>query len=249
MYIVDAFWSIVPGHEAAAYAALTALAAEIEAKEPDTWFYLIHKPNLDPGINIYPPPAPVQVAFVEGYKDRAAFQAHLHGPILAKFIADHGSLFLNMYGPTAPFVIVQTLELAVGFIRPEETDPLVYQVEARWSMKPGKREQVAAALVDYVQSVKDNEPLCYMYTVSFADMTPDSGAFPPMQDQAVTFNSAWKDHAAYVSHTEQPDYQEFLAQYGDLFIQVIPGSTLHPYMTTSVLKRFAGFLRPEAFTA
>jgi hypothetical protein len=32
-----------------------------------------------------------------------------------------------------------------------------------------------------------------------------------------------------------------------LFVQAVPGSTMHPYMTTSVLKRFAGFLRPEAF--
>jgi hypothetical protein len=42
-------------------------------------------------------------------------------------------------------------------------------------------------------------------------------------------------------------YQEFLKAHGDLFVQAVPGSTMHPYMTTSVLKRFAGFLRPEAF--
>src|SRR3954462_4843186 len=61
MYINDAFFSIVPGNEARAYAALGVLAAEIKAKEPDTWFYLIHTPNFDPGINIYPPPSPMQV--------------------------------------------------------------------------------------------------------------------------------------------------------------------------------------------
>ncbi len=69
MYIVNAFWSIVPGDEAKAYAALGALAAQVEQTEPDTWFYLIHTPNFDPGINIYPPPAPVQVAFVEWTRD------------------------------------------------------------------------------------------------------------------------------------------------------------------------------------
>ncbi|MDT7732826.1 MAG: hypothetical protein QOK45_3149 [Mycobacterium sp.] len=247
MYINNAFFSIVPGNEPQAYAALGALAAQIERTEPGTWLYLIHTPNFDPGINIYPPPAPVQVAFVEGYKNRAAFLKHHHGPNLAKFIADYGSLFLNMYGPTSPFVMVQTLELAVGFIRPEEVDPTVFQVEARWVMKPGNREKVEAALVDYVKAVKDNEPGTYMYTVSFADQSPDSPAIPPMQLDAVTYNSAWKDHDAFVAHTKEPVYQDFLKAHGDLFVQAVPGSTMHPYMTTSVLKRFAGFLRKEAF--
>jgi quinol monooxygenase YgiN len=247
MYIVNAFWSIVPGNEQKAYAALSSLATQIERTEPDTWMYLIHKPNLDPSINIYPPPASAQVAFVEGYKDRDAFLAHHHGPNLAEFIAQNGGLFLNMYGAASPFVIVQTLEMAVGFIRPEEADPNVFQVEARWSMKPGNRGKVAAALVDYVKAVKDNEPGTYMYTVSFADQSPDSAAIPPMQLDAVTYNSAWKDHDAFVAHTKEPVYQEFLKAHGDLFVQVVPGSTTHPYMTTSVLKRFAGFLRQEAF--
>lgn len=247
MYIVNAFFSIVPGNERRAYVALQDLAVKVQQSEPDTWFYLIHTPNLDPGINIYPPPAPVQVAFVEGYKDRDAFVAHNNGPNLKGFIANYGALFLNMYGPTAPHVIVQTLELAVGFIRPEEVDPNVFQVEARWSMKPGNRENVAAALVDYVKAVKDNEPGTYMYTVSFADESPDSLAIPPMQLDQVTYNSAWKDHDAFVAHTREPVYQDFLKAHGDLFVQAVPGSTMHPYMTTSVLERLAGFLRPEAF--
>jgi quinol monooxygenase YgiN len=247
MYIVNAFWSIVPGNEQQAYAALSDLAAQIQRSEPDTWLYLIHKPNFDPGINIYPPPATVQVAFVEAYKDRDAFLAHHHGPNLAHFIARYGSLFLNMYGSSSPFVVVQTLELAGGFIRPEEVDPNVFQVEARWSMKPGNRDKIAAALLDYVKAVKDDEPGTYMYTVSFADESPDAAAIPPMQLDTVTYNSAWKNHDAFVAHTKEPVYQDFLKAHGDLFVQAVPGSTMHPYMTTSVLKRIAGFLRPEAF--
>src|SRR5260221_5458353 len=247
MYIVIAFWSMVPGNEPKAYAALGALAAQIERTEPDTWLDLTHWPNFDHGIDISPPTAPVQVAYVEGYKDRKAFLAHHHGPNLAKFITTYGSLFLNMSGPTSPFVIVQALDLAVGFIRPEEVDPNVFQVEARWSMKPGNRKKVAAALVDYVKAVKDKEPGTYMYTVSFADESPDSPAIPPMQLDAVTYNSAWKDHDAFVAHTKEPVYQDFLKAHGDLFVQTVPGSTMHPYMTTSVLKRIAGFLRKEAF--
>jgi len=247
MYIVNAFWSIAPGNEQKAHTALQGLAEEIQRVEPDTWLYLIHKPNLDPGINIYPPPASVQVAFVEGYKDRDAFLKHHHGPILANFIKTYGSLFLNMYGATTPFVIVQTLELAVGFIRPEEVDPNVFQVEARWVMKPGNRDKVAAALVDYVKAVKQIEPGTYMYTVSFVDTSSASVAIPPMQQDQVTYNSAWKDHDAFIAHTKEPVYQEFLKDHGDLFVQAAPNTTMQPYMTTSVLKRFAGFLRQEAF--
>jgi quinol monooxygenase YgiN len=247
MYINNAFFQIVPGNEAKAYAALGALADKIKATEPDTWFYLIHTPDFDPGINIYPAPSPQQVAFVEGYKDRKAFLKHHHGPNMTKFIADYGSLFLNMYGPTSPFVILQTYELQVGFIRPEEVDPNVFQVEARWIMKPGSAKKVKAALETYVKAVKKIEPGTYMYTVSFADQSKDSPAIPPMQLDAVTYNSAWKDHDAFVAHTKEPVYQDFLKKAGDLFVQAVPGSTTHPYMTTSVLKRFAGFLRKEAF--
>src|SRR6478735_4370517 len=109
MYINNAFFQIVPGNEAKAYAALGALADKIKATEPDTWFYLIHTPDFDPGINIYPAPSPQQV----------------------------------------------------GFIRPEEVDPNVFQVEARWIMKPGKAKKLNAALETYVKAVKKIEPGTY----------------------------------------------------------------------------------------
>jgi len=66
MYINNAFFSIVPGNEAKAYAALGALAAQIKATEARHVALSDPHPNFDPGINIYPPPSPMQVAFVEG---------------------------------------------------------------------------------------------------------------------------------------------------------------------------------------
>lgn len=245
MYIVDAFWSIIPGNEARAYAALGALADRVERTEPDTWFYLLHTPNFDPGINIYPPPAPQQVAFVEGFKDRDAYLRHRLA--YKEFFAEYGALFLNMYGPLVPFRLVQAMEFAVGFIRPAAAAPTVFQVEARWVMKPGNREKVTKALIPYVDAVKEDEPGTTMYTVSFADASEDSPSIPPMQLDQVTYNSSWTDHAAFVAHTQEPAYQEFLKTSGDLFVQAVPGETTHPYMTTSVLKRFAGFFRKEAF--
>ena len=247
MYIVDAFWSIIPGNEAKAYAALGALAAQVEQEEPDTWMYLIHTPNLDPGVNTFPMPGPQQVAFVEGFKNRKAFQQHATGPILKEFFAKNGSYFLNMYGPTVPFMMIQTLEMIDGFIRPGADVMNAWQVEARWVMKPGKREQVQHALKGYVNDVRTKEPETLMYTVSVVDASPQSLALPPSQIDLLVYNSSWTNQQAFFDHGSGPIYQDFLKKHGHLFVQAGPGSTTHPYMTTSVLKRFAGFFRKQAF--
>src|SRR5262249_1304755 len=162
-----------------------------------------------------------QVSFVEGFKDRDAYLRHRE--TYKAFIAQNGALFLNMYGPTAPFRIAQAMELAVGFIRPEAAEPTVFQVEARWSIRPRvSRAQVQRALIPYGKRVKEEEPLTYMYTVSFTDDPPDPPSIPPLQNLQVTYNSSWKDHAAFVDHTKNPVYQDFLKASGDLFVQAIP---------------------------
>jgi quinol monooxygenase YgiN len=249
MYINDAFLSIVPGNEAKAYAALGALAAAVEATQPDTWMYLLHTPNLDPGTNIYPPVTSAQVAFVEGYKDFAAYQAHHSSQVMKDFVANSGQYFLNMYGPTVPFFIMQGLEMIDGFIRPGADVMDAWQVEARWVMKPGCREKVKAALKPYVAAVRADEPTTLMYTVSVADTSPQSFSLPPSQVDSLVYNSSWTNKQTFFDHGNGPIYQGFLKAHGDLFVQAGPGSTTHPYMTTSVMKRFAGFFRKEAFSA
>ena len=248
MYINDAFLSIIPGNEAKAYAALGALSAAVEATQPDTWMYLIHTPNLDPGTNIYPPVTATQVAFVEGYKDFAAYQAHHGSQVMKDFVANSGQYFLNMYGPTVPFFLLQGLEMIDGFIRPGANVMDAWQDEARWVMKPGCREKVKAALRPYVQAVHDDEPTTLMYTVSVADASEQSFSLPPSQLDALVFNSSWTNKQTFFDHGNGPVYQGFLKEHRDLFVQAGPGSTTHPYMTTSVLKRFAGFFREEAFS-
>lgn len=248
MYINDAFWSIIPGNEAKAYAALGALAELVHREQPDTWMYLIHTPNLDPGVNTFPMPGPEQVAFVEGYKDRDAFHKHHNSPIMKEFFAKHGSYFLNMYGPTVPFMMVQTLEMIDGFIRPGADVMTAWQVEARWVLKPGCREKVKEALKPYVYNVRTQEPETLMYTVSVADASEQSLALPPSQVDALVYNSSWTNKQGFLDHGSGAVYQDFLKEHGQLFVQAGPGSITHPYMTTSVLKRFAGFFRKEAFT-
>ena len=248
MYINDAFWSIIPGNEAKAYAALGALAELVHREQPDTWMYLIHIPNLDPGVNTFPMPGPEQVAFVEGYKDRDAYHKHHNSPIMKEFFAKNGSYFLNMYGPTVPFMMVQTLEMIDGFIRPGADVMTAWQVEAHWVMKPGCREKVKEALKPYVYNVRTQEPETLMYTVSVADTSEQSLALPPSQVDALVYNSSWTNKQGFLDHGSGAIYQDFLKEHGHLFVQAGPGSTTHPYMTTSVLNRFAGFFRKEAFT-
>lgn len=247
MYINDAFLSIIPGNEAKAYAALGALADAVKASQPDTWMYLIHTPNLDPGTNIYPPVTAAQIAFVEGYKDFAAYQAHHSSQVMKDFVANSGQYFLNMYGPTVPFFLLQGLEMIDGFIRPGADVMTAWQVEARWVMKPGCREKVKAALKPYVERVKNEEPTTLMYTVSVTEPSEQAFSLPPSQHDALVYNSSWTDKQAFFDHGSGAPYQDFLREHGDLFVQAGPGSTTHPYMTTSVMKRFAGFFRQEAF--
>jgi hypothetical protein len=79
-------------------------------------------------------------------------------------------------------------------------------------------------------------------------MSDNSMARPPSQVDALVYNSSWTNQQEFFAHGSGPVYQNFLKEHGDLFVQAGPDSTTHPYMTTSVLKRFAGFFRKEAFT-
>lgn len=113
-------------------------------------------------------------------------------------------------------------------------------------MKPGCRDDVAEALVDYVRAVYDEEPYTSMYTASMLDLARNSPSIPPWNHDALTFNSSWTSYETFLEHGQAAPYQDFLAEYGDLFVQAGDG-TRQPYMTTSVLRRFAGFFREKAF--
>jgi len=153
-----------------------------------------------------------------------------------------------MDGPAYPFIIVQGLEVAHGFIRKSADDPAAFQVEARWVIKPGKAQQVREALVDYVRAVREQEPETLMYTASIPDTSPESPNTPPLVHDRLIYNSSWKDFQAFLDHGKGAVYQDFLKQHGHLFVQALDAPTSnHPYMTTSVMKRFAGFFRPAAF--
>ncbi len=249
MFIINATWTIQAGQEAAAQQALAELARQVQEGEPETWMYLIHVANTDPGVFVFPPAGRGAVTFFEGFRDPQAFKKHVTGPILTRFIEKYGVLFLNMYGPQSPFVVSQGLETASGFIRPDAAEASLYTVIARWSIKPGGEDAARRALVDYVADVYRVEPGTFMYTANVPSQSEELPSFPTSAQNQLVFNSGWKDHDAYVEHTQAAPYRDLLAQHGHLFLQANGANTSdHPYMTTAVLKRIAGFFRAEAFS-
>jgi quinol monooxygenase YgiN len=74
MRSIIAKWSIKPGCEQQAVAALGELAESVKREEPVTLIYLIHTSNAGWS---RPTPAPNEVISVSAWPDRADFQKHL----------------------------------------------------------------------------------------------------------------------------------------------------------------------------
>jgi quinol monooxygenase YgiN len=245
MLIANAYWTVVPGKQAEAEAALAELAREVEAKEPGTWMYLVHVPNRK--VSSFPPQGEGAVTFLEVYRDHQAFMDHVTGPIYNGFLARHGALFLNMYGPTLPFMIVEGLSPLAIFLRPEAAAPTLYTVIARWAINPGCEQEAKRALVNYIHQVQEGEPGTLLYS---ANIPSREQSFPPVSAaQELVYNSGWKDHQAFLDHSKGPIYQSFLTDHGHLFLQVNGADTTNqPYLTSQVLHRFCGFIRPQMFS-
>jgi quinol monooxygenase YgiN len=125
MFTFIARWTIKRGCEAAARAALRRLAKQVQNEEPDTLLYLVHVPDMKE--QSLPTPSPLEVVFFEGYTNKAAFLAHLNGPVFKRFVAKNLKLFLStaVAGQDgkmvkSPFVLVENLQRLGGFVRDAE---------------------------------------------------------------------------------------------------------------------------------
>jgi len=124
MFTLTSTWTLKQGSERAGIAALKKLARQVQKGEKDTLLYLVHMPDMKRASQ--PTPSSLDVVFFEIYRDRAAFCAHVNGPIFKKFVATHGSLFLSTRGecddpdtPAGPYTSVEFLDRKAGFIRAE----------------------------------------------------------------------------------------------------------------------------------
>ncbi len=114
MHSVLARWFVKPGEMDTARAALEALVADVKTLEPDTLIYQVREAVA----GSLPPAARGEIVFFECYRDEAAFQAHLAGPVFSQFLKDHGGLFVQNFPPAhGPFMLVTTLTGDDGFCR------------------------------------------------------------------------------------------------------------------------------------
>ncbi|HYJ03884.1 MAG TPA: antibiotic biosynthesis monooxygenase [Chthoniobacterales bacterium] len=124
MFPLISVWTVRQGHEKAAIAVLKRVAAQVQAEEKDTLAYLIHVPDMSqPSL---PTPSRFEVVFFEIYRNKAAFEKHVTGPVFQNFVKRHKRLFLCMQvaGPDGkkidwPYSTVEFLTRQAGFIRPE----------------------------------------------------------------------------------------------------------------------------------
>ncbi|MGA9679154.1 MAG: antibiotic biosynthesis monooxygenase family protein [Mycobacterium sp.] len=113
MRSIIAKWSIKPGCEEQAVAALTELAESVKREEPFTLMYLIHTSNAE---GSRPTPAPNEVIFVSAWPDQPAFEQHLRGPVFQQWKTKYLDLFLtNSNGDL--FVTSEFMDRRAGFIR------------------------------------------------------------------------------------------------------------------------------------
>lgn len=113
MISIVARWSLIEATRAQALDALAELARRVEREEPFVPMYTIHVPDFS--IDSYPTPAPTDVVFFSVFDDRAAFEAHLHGPVFSDWLAEFGHLFL--FNGDSLFVVSELLSRSAGFVR------------------------------------------------------------------------------------------------------------------------------------
>lgn len=110
-------WFLKPGCLDKVLAAIRSeMVPRIEAGEPETLTYLVHRPlATGDGLQSLPPTDAALLLFYEEYASPAAFEAHVTGPIFTGFVADYGDCFIQAGGK--PYTTVTFLSRESGFVR------------------------------------------------------------------------------------------------------------------------------------
>jgi quinol monooxygenase YgiN len=114
MYPLIAKWTILPGNEEKALAALKDLAAQVLDCETGTLVYAIFTPDFSK--TSLPTRPAGEVTFIEIYESNDAFLAHIKGDTYNNFLKNYGQLFLNDFNGK-PFVTFEAMEKQAGFFR------------------------------------------------------------------------------------------------------------------------------------
>ncbi|NOT61990.1 MAG: hypothetical protein HOP19_17380 [Acidobacteria bacterium] len=118
----------------------------------------------------------------------------------------------------------------------------------KWTIKTGCNEKALVGLQQLAQAVAQ-EPGTLMYLVNTPDpiqftcaQGDEHESLPTPSPQEVIFIEQYVDENAFCQHVHGTAFQQFLSEYGDLFLF----SNGQPFVTIEFLKRQAGFIRPEA---
>ena len=117
----------------------------------------------------------------------------------------------------------------------------MYTTIVHWYPLPGKHDEAVAALTELAGHVREQEPDTWMYLVH----SSARAGFPPAPEGTIVFIEGYKDFHAFLAHVNGTAFQNFVTQHGQLFQQAAPPNT-GIFFLTDPLKRFAGFIRPQA---
>ncbi len=114
---VTSQWFIRPGADDEVVRAVREeLVPAIEADEPGTLMYLVHRPiTTGPPLASLPPPDPGALLFVEEYSSPESFHRHVTGAAFTGFVARHGADFLQVNA--SPYTTVTFWSRRAGFVR------------------------------------------------------------------------------------------------------------------------------------
>ena len=110
-------WYLQPGAEDAILAVIRQeLVPAVQANEPGTLTYLVHRP-LSPHSDLQslPPTDSRALVFFEEYASADSFRRHVSGPIFTDFVSRHGAAFVQSGG--RPYSTVTFLSREAGFVR------------------------------------------------------------------------------------------------------------------------------------
>ena len=110
-------WYILPGAEDSIIAAIREeLVPAIQATEPGTLTYLVHRPfTSDAALQALPPTDPQTLLFFEEYESPESFRSHVTGQNFTEFVSRHGHAFVGVDGK--PYTTVTFLSRQAGFVR------------------------------------------------------------------------------------------------------------------------------------
>ena len=118
---------------------------------------------------------------------------------------------------------------------------------SNWWIKPGKEKKAKKQLKILAATVQKKEAGTLMYLVHFptSEFCKKFKSEPATRPGAVTFVERYANWEAFDKHVNGDIFQNFLTDFGHLFVQDYPkdGEDAKPFIQVVFMDRVAGFIR------